>query len=59
MPIEWVLSVMLPIFKGKSDIRNYSCYRAVKVVKRLHRIVTDNEILFGLLAHVSQAVWSS
>ena len=29
MPVEWPLSIMVPIFKGKGDIRNCSCNRAV------------------------------
>ena len=29
MPVEWVLSIVVPIFKGKGDIRNCSCYVAV------------------------------
>ena len=29
MPVEWTLSILIPIFKGKGDIRNCSCYRAV------------------------------
>ena len=51
MPAEWALSIMVPIFKGKGDIRNCSCHRAVKLLeygvkvvervleKMLHRIV--------------------
>ena len=31
MPAEWALSIMVPIFKGKGDIRNCSSYRAVKL----------------------------
>ena len=31
MPVEWALSIVVPIFKGKGDIRNCSCYRAVKL----------------------------
>ena len=26
MPVEWVLSLVVPIFKGKVDIRNCSYY---------------------------------
>ena len=33
MPAEWALGIVVPIFKGKSDIRNCSCYRAVKLLK--------------------------
>ena len=58
MPVEWVLSIMVPIFKG--DIRNCSCYGAVKLLehgmkvvervleKRFHRIV--DEMQFGLMS---------
>ena len=47
---------MVPIFKGKGDIRNNYCYGAMKLLehgikelervmeKRLHRIVTVDEI---------------
>ena len=52
---------LVPIFVGKGDIRNSSCYRAVKllqhgrkVVERVlrkmpHRIVSVNEMQFGLM----------
>ena len=30
MPAEWALCIVVPIFKGKCDIRNGSCCRAVK-----------------------------
>ena len=29
-PAEWVLSIVVPIFKGNGDIRNCSCHRAAK-----------------------------
>ena len=42
MPVEWALSIVVPIFKGQGDIRNFSCYRALtfhehsmKVVERM------------------------
>ena len=59
MPAELALSIVVAIFKGKADIWNCSCYRAVrhlkngmKVVemvleKRIHRIVTVDEMQFG------------
>ena len=31
MPAEWVLSIMVPIIKGKGDIKNCSFYGAVKL----------------------------
>ena len=31
MPVEWALSIVVPIFKGAGDIRN--CKRAVKLVE--------------------------
>ena len=58
MPAEWAMSIVVPIFKGKCDVRNCSCYGAVnllehemKVVKgvlerRLHRIVTVGKMQF-------------
>ena len=30
IPAEWALSIVIQIFKGKGDIRNRSCHRAVK-----------------------------
>ena len=26
LPVEWVLSIVVPVFKGKGNIRNCSCY---------------------------------
>ena len=61
MPSEWDQSTVVPIFKGKGDIRNCSCNRAVKlhahgmkemervVEKRLKRIVTVDETQFGFM----------
>ena len=51
MPFEWTLSIVVPLFKGKGDIRNYSCYGSVKLLdhvkvvewvfeKRLRRMVS-------------------
>ena len=31
MPIEWVLSIVFSIFKGKGDIMNCNCNRAVNL----------------------------
>ena len=59
MPAKWTLSIVVPIIKGKGDIQNCSCHRAVKLhehemkvvervlEKRLHRIVTAGEMQFG------------
>ena len=33
MPAKWVLGIVVPIFKGKSDIRNCSCYRTVVLIE--------------------------
>ena len=56
MPVEWDLRIVVPIFKGKGDIRNCSCNRAVKLLelgmnvmekvieKNLHRIMTVDEM---------------
>ena len=61
MPVEWTLSIVVPIFKRTGDIRNCSCYRAVKLLeygmkvvermleKSLHRIVTVDEMQFGFM----------
>ena len=61
MPVEWALCIVVPIFKGKGEIRNCSCYRAVKhlehetksvervLEKRIHRIVSVGEMQFGFM----------
>ena len=61
MKAEWALSLVVPIVKGKGDIQNCSCHRAVKLrahgmkvlkrvlEKRLCRIVTVDEIQFGFM----------
>ena len=61
MPVEWALSIVAQIFKGKGDIRNCSCYRAVRLLehgmkveervldKRLHRIVSIDGMQFGFM----------
>ena len=33
MPVEWALSIVVPIFMGKGDIRNYSCHRAAQILE--------------------------
>ena len=33
MPVQWALSLVVPIFKWKDDIRNYSRYGAVKLLE--------------------------
>ena len=61
MPVEWALSKMIPIFKGKGNVRNCSCYRAVKLLehdmkvvkrvleKKLCRIVSVDEIQYDFI----------
>ena len=61
MPAEWALGIVVPIIKGKGDIRNYSRYCAEKLLehcmkvmerlieKRLCRIVSVGEIKFCFL----------
>ena len=61
MPAEWALSIVFPIIKGKGDIRNCSCYGAVKRLehgmkvvesmfeKMLSRIVSVDEMQFGFM----------
>ena len=61
MPAEWVLSNVVPIFKAKGDIGNYSCNRAVKLLehgmkevervleKRLCRILSVDDIQFSFM----------
>ena len=36
---EWALSIVVSIFKGKVDIRNSSCYRAVKLLEHDMKVV--------------------
>ena len=62
MPAEWALHIVVQIFKGMGDVRNYRCYSAVtflehgmKVVervleKRFCRIVTVDEMQFGSMS---------
>ena len=61
MPVEWVLSIVIPIYKVKGNIRNCICYRNVKLLehgmkvvetvleKRSCRIVTVGEMQFGFM----------
>ena len=61
MPADWALSIEVPIFKWKGDIRNCSCNRAVKLLehgmkvvervleKRFLRILTVDEMQFGFM----------
>ena len=61
MPVEWGLRIVVPYFKGKGDIRNFSYYRAVKLnehgkkvvervlEKRLYGIVSVDEMQFGFM----------
>ena len=61
MPAEWALRIVVPIFKGNCDIKNCSCYRAVKLHEhgmkvvervlenRLCRIVSVDEMQFGFM----------
>ena len=39
MPIEWALSIVVTIFKGKGDIRNCSCYRGAKLHEHGMKVV--------------------
>ena len=38
MPAEWA-SIVVPIFKGKGNIRNCSCHRSVKLPEHGMKIV--------------------
>ena len=61
MPVEWALSIVVPIFKGDVDIRNCSCYGDVKLLehgiklvervleKRFCRIVFVDELQFDFM----------
>ena len=39
MPVEWSLSIVVPIFMGKGDIRNCSCHRAEKLLEHEMKVV--------------------
>ena len=39
MAVEWALCIVVPIFNVKCDIRNCSCYRAVKLLEHGMRVV--------------------
>ena len=39
MPDEWKTFVIVPIFKGKSDVMSYGSYRGVKLLERAMKIV--------------------
>ena len=39
MPVECTLSIVVPIFKGKGDIINCSCHRAVKLIEYGMKVV--------------------
>ena len=38
-PDEWQTGVLVPIFKGKAEIRNCSVYRSVKLLEHAMKIV--------------------
>ena len=39
MPVIWALSIVIQIFKGKGDIRNWSCHRDVKLLEHDMKVV--------------------
>ena len=39
IPVEFSQSIVGAIFKGKGDIRNYTCYRAVKLLEHGMKVV--------------------
>ena len=39
MPVEWSLGIMLPIFKGKGDIRSCSCSTVVRLLEHEMKVV--------------------
>ena len=45
MPDEWQTSVLVPIFKGKGDVRNCNTYRGVKLLEHTMKIV-EKETIF-------------
>ena len=60
MPDEWQTSVLIPIFKGKGDVRNCNTYRGVKllehamniikrVLERIQKLVNTDLMQFGFM----------
>ena len=41
IPDEWALSIMLPIFNAKGDIRNCNCNRAAKLFEDKLKVVEE------------------
>ena len=39
MPAKWALRIVVPIFNGKGDIRNCSCYRTAKLLEHGMKVV--------------------
>ena len=39
MPDEWQTSVLVPIFKGKEDVRNCYTYKGVKLLEHTMKII--------------------
>ena len=39
MPVEWALTIVVPIFKRKADIMNCSFYRTVKLFEHGMKVV--------------------
>ena len=61
MPIEWALSIVLPIFKGKGEIKNFSCYRAMKFLehgmKVVKRVLEKSFVLLCLVMKCKLALY--
>ena len=61
LPEEWMLSSLVPIFKGKGDPLNPNCYRGIKLLEhcfklykkildgRLPQVVDIDEIQYGFM----------
>ena len=39
MPVEWALSIVVAIIKGKGDIRNCGCYSSVQLLEHGMKVV--------------------
>ena len=39
MTVEWALSIVVSIFMGMGDIRNCSCYGAVKLIEHAMNVM--------------------
>jgi hypothetical protein len=39
IPVEWRRSVLVPLYKGKGDVRDCGAYRGVKLLEHAKKVV--------------------